>query len=242
LRTGYIPTCLTTSTTLAHLCILEPDRFARVPVWDGGRRGTNAYKAWKAEQDTDDEMKPDDRDLCDRMRDAVMADQEAAHIVNESRHEVSVVWTDRIYGRAKCRMDMLGVTFMADLKTTRTSTPRKFAYQSYDLGNHLQFGWWHEGLAHFGLAGIDTELTCYVVTVENKPPFDVCVYECEPDLLHLGQREAVEKAKAYRAAEITGSFYGVSGGQILKLDLPAFAKPDPDQKPPDMPEMEADEL
>jgi len=207
--------------TLGHMAILEPERFKRMAVWSGPKRG-NPWTAFKEEHGEDNVISESDAETVKSMCESVMADHAACRIVTESRKEISLVWTGQ-YGRAKCRPDMLTSGEFADLKTTERIHRRAFQNQYESLGYYIKMAWMIEGLhAHKVVSGIGNEMTGYVICAETKPPFDVVVYELEEDGLHVGLIEANKLAMQYRCHAESGSFAGVAAGEILRLNLPQW--------------------
>ena len=217
--------------TFIHKAILEPKLATSVavrPLVYPGKGGeekpwnNNATycKEWNAEREGELIVTKDDLVKLTNIVESVNKHPEARMLIADSQHEVGMVWSDRAYGRGKARVDMLAPSFCADLKTTADVSLRAVQSQFTKLGYYIQFGWQQEGLRALG----ETSRTFYEVVVETAPPWDVGVFEIEGDALHLGREEAVKIAKAYNVARLTDSYTGVTGGQILRLDVPDYMK------------------
>ncbi len=90
--------------------------------------------------------------------------------------ELSIVATDPMTGLLlKARMDMWCSDFnlMPDLKTCRSSDPKRFKYQARDFAYHVQIAFY----AYVArLAGMDVRTT-RIIAVENTAPFAVTCFE-----------------------------------------------------------------
>ena len=209
---------------LVHVAVLEPHLIDQFQVWEKRRAGTE-WESFNADYGVDNIVKPEDMIVALSVKKSIEQHREAARIICECKKEVSIIWTDKMYGRGKARIDLLqqnGCEF-GDLKTTSRVDPHKFRRQffSHDLSYYMQFGWIWEGLDHLLKP---TTTTAYVVSAETKPIYDVAVYEVSDDALHIGRKHAVKIARQYHIAKQTDSFNGVSGGEVLMMDAPQWMK------------------
>ena len=151
------------------------------------------------------------------MVDNLIANPDANKILSESTKEVSLFWQGK-YTPAKARLDCLGNTYAADLKTTTRIVPREFQNQAWGLGYHIQAAWGLEGLKACG-----HECNRFlIIAVESKPPYDVCVYEMSRDLVNAGKAEALEITRKYSVAKSVDTYSGCSVG-VNMLNVPAWA-------------------
>lgn len=163
--------------SLVHAVLLGGD----VLVWEADRRG----KAWTAFRDAHpDELivTASERDRAHRCADAVHARPDADELM-VGNHELPVDW--RIGDRAcSSRIDVLGWTHVAELKTAHTTRPEKFKRDCLGYAYHAQLAWYRMAAAHRGRkverAGI--------VGVETKPPYAVTVLHLTARALDAGER------------------------------------------------------
>jgi hypothetical protein len=198
--------------SLVHLIVLEPERAEKtITIYDGIRRG----KAWEAHCETCDPLFATTQDKYDelrRMRDCAWANREARWMIENSQHEVTRQWSGN-YGAAKCRRDMDGKNWFADLKTTAYIEPSAFGRQFFALGYDLQYGWY----------SIPAETdTCITIALRNKPAFDCVVYDTPRDVVEQGREEAIEIATRYACCCAAGSWSGVSATGRELLEVPAW--------------------
>lgn len=188
--------------TLVHLAVLEPERFAaEVVVFDGATRRGKEWDAFLAANDGAQIVKADEKAHIQAIRDAVLGHAAAREIVDATRHEVRLDWTDPAYGRAGALVDLLGDGFIADLKTTTTVDERAFCRQCFNLGYFEQMAWYRRG------AGVDG---VKIIAVETSAPFDVAVYSIAGMCLDPFYRKAAAIASEYRECERVGYFPGAA--------------------------------
>ncbi len=163
-----------------HTAVLEPVRFEdEYAVFAGGRRGTNDYKAFEAENADRTILKREDAELCMAVRDAVHAHRTAVSLL-AGESEVTATWTDERTGLAcKARVDHLDGECIVDLKTTSTVDEREFERTAARMLYHGQ-------LAHYrnGIGGGPNPV---IIAVEIEPPFDVAVFRLSDDAMYAGE-------------------------------------------------------
>lgn len=218
-----------------HYAIFEPHRLDRdVAVWDGGRRGTNAYKAWLADNAGKLEIGADAAGEVRAMAAAVRSHPAAGPLLAAGEAEVAIRWTDPATGlRCKGRLDWLnehadeGRILLVDLKSTRSTHPRRFAAQAARLGYHEQLAFYRRGLR--ALFGEDRPIDVAIIAVESAAPFDVVVYELDDDALYPGD-ESVSELLAKLAVCVEANHWPGRAEEPLRLDLPAWVFPGDDDE------------
>jgi len=225
MTTATPPTAAMALGTLTHLAVLEPDLFGGVPTFAGGGRLTKAFKAAQAGM-SEDLYLDGEVERAKELRDIVRKDREACWLIDNSKHEVCLTWTDDVYGAGKIRIDMMGADFFADLKTARSialpDMVREFTGR-YGRNYYLQWGWFWEGLDHLG--GVK-EMDGWVVAVETGDVPDAYAAKVNYDLIRRGQEDAVEIAREYAACRACGVYTGAAGGDIPEIYLPDWMTED----------------
>lgn len=209
---------------LVHLAILEPDRYARLPVWGAGRRYGKDWDRFVAELDGADYLQSDEVERLRSMRAAVMDDRAARSLLGGASCEQLVRWTDPLLGACKAKLDGVAANgSLVEIKTTRDLTDRRFMQQCESLGYHVQLGWYDRARAESGTSG----RPAWVIAIEcpaNSEPTDVAVYRVDPAVIQQGYETAREIGARYRACEAAGGpFLGVSGGMVLEYRRPTWA-------------------
>lgn len=189
--------------SLIHACVLEPATVAaRYAVWDGGRRGTNAHKAWCEENAGRDQITAADMGTAEAVAAAVWAHPTARKVLAGGRTEVPIKWTDPTT-RMRCKglADHIRYgrkeTALTDLKTTRDVMPRAFGRSVEAFGMHGQLAFYRGGLDALGMKPGPVR----IVAVAQEPPHEVAVYVVPDEVLDAGRDlvdELLEKVKLWR--------------------------------------------
>jgi hypothetical protein len=214
--------------THIHTAILEPKRFFAEALIYGGNltKNTKATKGWKEFEaacvaSLRVGLLPQEMEDLQGVSNAVHSNREAHSLIESMRHEVSMFWHDHLLGSCKCRIDLLNPDRAAfcDLKSTGSIEPHAMTSTQYKMGTHIQMGWCRWGLQEITGRRISSAL---IIAIEQKPPYDVAVYDMTTAFLDKGMEEAKEIAQRYRIAQSTSNYPGIAGGERLLLDLPGW--------------------
>lgn len=213
-----------------HVAILEPARFElefAAQPYMGDRRSSKVRAdedKFRADHPGITFLTVDEFDLCLRMRDAVWAHPTASEILRGKGHnEVTAVWDERETGiRCKARLDRLTKlgdwSVIADVKTSRDASPRRF---SRDV---LKYGYAHQGAMY--LDGVDTlaprPRKFVLIVVEKERPYCVAAYEMEQDALDLAADQYRKHLRTYADCLATGRWPGFDDG-LGYISLPSWA-------------------
>ena len=130
--------------------------------------------------------------------------------------------------QCKGRVDkLLDNGALVGLKTARSVDPRLFAIQAAQLGYHLQWSYYNDGLDTLG----QKPDTVIEVAVESLPPHDVVVYRIDDEVLELGQECYRKALMALVVCRETNVWPGQSNGQVQTLEMPNWAYPDDGEEP-----------
>ena len=205
--------------THLHGVILEPDEYTpRLNVWTGKVKSGKAWTEWCKVHDQAMTVTQALYDELMRVAEIVHANKDAANLIAASSHEVSLLWEHDDYGKGKARVDGMGKASIFDLKTTGAIEPRRFFNSAYDMGYHIQMGWYCHGVEV--LTG--SRPLAQVIVLEQKEPHDCYVLDIPDAIISRGMEEAIEIARRYHAHRMTGFFPGVSGGERLTYELPKW--------------------
>lgn len=150
-------------------------------VYDGERRG-KAWESFKAEHDGEDIITATEHDRVRRVADAVAAHPLAARLLTGDR-ELPIAWERQ--GRAcSSRLDCLGASWVADLKTSNTSEPNRFGRMAIRMGYHAQLAWYQDAARFIGRAAPDA----FLVAVETSAPYAVTVMQLTSRALEEGRK------------------------------------------------------
>ena len=131
--------------------------------------------------------------------------------------ERTVFWT--LNGR-ECRgtPDVDGGVYVTELKTTKSSDPRRFPWDARKLGYNGALAWYMDGLA---MQRGRTEMpeVAYIVAVESSAPYVVTVFRLTAKALDKARRTNRLWFEQLQACEAAGEFPGYSQS-IVDLDEP----------------------
>ena len=203
-----------------HVAVLEPDELPkRYVVWTGGRRYGKAWNEFKEENEGKEILTEPEFEQVGLMSSAVANDPEAKKLVTGGAPEVSIEWGDpRTGARCKCRLDYLHDDFVPDLKTTVASSIDQFQRMFVQHGYDIQAAFYADAVGY-----VLGPRPMKVLVVQNKPPYDVMVFDIGDDMIEFGRHryeKALDKLLACKAQQ---EWPGVSGGNVMTLHAPAWA-------------------
>lgn len=187
--------------TLAHLAILEPERFKEkyvvMPQFTGltkdGKESAQSKEArekkaaWLASLPPDAVVVTEDQlERLTGMVEAVLEHETARKIIETSRPEVTGYYVDRETGLyMKIRPDLMcrRRTSVTELKTTGNVEAWAFSAEIARRGYQVQLATYAAGIE-----AIDGRLPKYhnVIAVEDKEPYEVAVYVLDDAAMGLG--------------------------------------------------------
>ena len=227
--TPHDPTPAQALGTLAHMAILEPDRYERcVHVAPEVDRRTKAGKA--ADQEFRDALADDpdavvasqsQHDLARGMADAVRAQPYAAALLEDGAAEVSMLATDPETGTPlKSRADWVCGAHQAivDVKTAKDACDDAFSRAAGTYRYHLQAALYQDVAALCGLG----ERAFVFLVVESEPPHGVALYQLEDAAMHAGRVRYQRALERYRECQKTGEWPGYPR-EIQPLILPKWS-------------------
>lgn len=225
--TPFKPTPAQRLGTLAHMALLEPDRWEKDvrPVEKVDRR-TKAGKERQAELDVMAEVnpnlefvQPEEMDAALSMREAVLANPYAAALLSVGRSELSLVWRDGEL-RCKARLDHdnseHGV--IVDLKTAADASCDGFAKAVARYRYAMQAAWYMDAAEAIGLG----PRRFVFIVVENQAPWSVALYELDDVAIHNARQRVAVAVDKWRTS-IKTDFYPAYPQEIQTLELPKWA-------------------
>jgi exodeoxyribonuclease VIII len=211
-----------------HCAILEPQEYARRyatrPVALDGR--TKEGKAWLAEHAHCEVLSSDYGETVRAVAAAVRAHPTVADWLAgpDCSVERIITWTDAETGvTCKGRLDLVSDSLLIGLKTAREIAPRRFAMQAAQLGYHLQWAFYYDGLAAIGAE----PSSVYEIVVETIAPYDIAIYHVPPEVLAVGRDEYRAALARLVACRDRDHWPGQCPG-ITEFALPAWAASEQD--------------
>ena len=225
-----------------HTLVLEPHLFADdYAVWDGGRRGTNAHKAWQKTAGTRTQLTLAEFEAARDIAAAVLANHQALALLSGDdgavvRFETAGVWTDALTGLVcKGRADILRVypthAEVWDLKTSGSNAPRLLSAQCAKLRWHIQAAHYRDMarslLAKAGHPAGSVPVGGGLIVVEDNATRDVAVWELSPDTIEVGEQQRADLLQQLKDCQESGEWPG-RFRERQTLHLPAWAYDDSD--------------
>lgn len=170
-----------------------------IHVFGGKVRNGKEWDAFKAGKNERDIYRQSEIDEARRVADAVLADRLAAPFLS-GRHEVPVEWTMGGRKVATRGIDVLGKSFVCDLKTTSNAEPYTFQRGALRYGYHAQCAMYVDAARSLGVDATEA----VVIAVETTAPYAVTVHRLSPRLLEEGRklvRSWLERLQACEEAD-----------------------------------------
>lgn len=148
-----------------------------------------------------------------------------ARVWLQGRKEVSGFCPDPNTGvLRRGRIDVLGDTFLGDLKSTRDASPESFAKDAANFRYHQQAAWYLDLAADLGHPALGFAF----IVVEKVEPFFVSVIELDEEAVDLGRRLNRRALETYARCVETDEWPGYTPSGYATVSLPAWAfKEDP---------------
>ncbi len=173
--------------TIGHHIVLGPHRTRPLIKFDGEARKGKEWATFLAENDGKGEIVTqaewDDGDV---MAQAVLADPQAAKLLEGCRREVSLQWTDGGIHCATDGIDFVGGddSYIGDLKFTNSSEPGQFSRHAIRQWWHAQMVWQQRGAQANKIGARDL----YLLGCESTAPYVVTVLHLAGEELELGAK------------------------------------------------------
>ena len=152
------------------------------------------------------------------MSDNILRHPEVAQIMRNSVCEQSGFYTDKHTGMScKYRPDIRNKHFIADIKSTVSVKPNKFAADINKFGYHVSAAHYLEG--DKTLHGTNHEQFIFIA-VENKYPFEVAVYTLGAKSLERGYELRARGLNSIQLAKETGHYPMINGGMAQNIEIP----------------------
>jgi hypothetical protein len=181
-----------------------------VVLYPGKVRNGKVWDAFKAANDGKTMLIASEFDTVRRMRESLEAHPRAMELLTGGVQEERIDWTDS--GRA-CRgtPDVMhlradGTKVGVELKTTVTSHPERFAWQTRKFAYHAQCAWYKYGLERCLNYAPGAVTDFYVVAVESTAPYPVTVFRFDEESLLMGHKQCRLWLEALLGCERAGHF------------------------------------
>lgn len=126
----------------------------------------------------------------------------------------------------KCRPDMEGKTFIADLKTSAKSvTENRFAKTIFDYRYHVQAAWYLDLVNEYRKQnGISLVTNYFFIAVENVHPHNCNIFRLHENAIEEGRRlYQLDFLKYKKYLENKDYFYTGLNESVISIDIPKYA-------------------
>lgn len=207
--------------TLAHMAVLEPERFERDIAVNDENRNSNAFKAFRAEAEASGKYvcKTSEYEAAAAMRDGVYRCQAARKLLSGGKAEQTIRWRDPETGvLLKCRPDYLrpdGV--VVDIKTFADLSKDSLERQIERMRYHWQSAFYLDGVN----TAMGTNSTMFAHLFVDTEAFIARVVVLEDEVLEKAQREIVPLVDSYAECMRSNLWTGYPD-EILTVSLPDY--------------------
>lgn len=215
--------------TLAHMAILEPERFAQevllqpdfAEITGGQHHASRAYKDAKAgwmQAQGPNAMSLSFKDMAHikAMASSLRAQKEIVELLAGGRSEVSFRWHDAHQDMTcKGRADLISPGgLLVDIKTAKSALPHAISRMIGDMGYHIQAAHYLEFGRQSGLYDHENFL---LVAMEKTPPYACAGYFLDEATLLAGAQARAAAMRSLQECLKTGSWPGYPGLSVVGL-------------------------
>lgn len=167
-----------------------------------------------------------DHDRAQALADVVREHPIASNLFAGGQPEKSIYWDDPATGtRLRARPDWLtdigGRPVIVDFKTAQSAAPTEFERKAGTFGYHFQAAFYIDGVKACGLAD---DPAFVLVAVEKEPPFEVGVYEFDPEAIEFGRKQVRQAIDLYARCVEADEWPGYTDDGIRTISLPGWMK------------------
>lgn len=213
---------------LIHVALLEPEKWAeyvREPDFGDKRKKETkaAAEAFRLENAGRVVIPCDDYDMAVRCAEEIRAHREAMDLLVGGKHEHTIEWVDADTGiKCKARLDTLLPGWIADIKSTRHQTPRKFLLDGTNLLYYGAMSWYHDGAIAAGVLPAGAKFPA-IVAVQTTEPYDVMPFRMTMAAYFSGQSLWRSLIKRYAECQAADWWPGVAP-RVLDFDVMPWAQ------------------
>lgn len=212
-----------------HMFVLQPEiynaNFAAYPkVKKNTKAGKEAFAQHLADCGERIMITTEEQIIIEAMADKIKADSMCQQLLS-GEHEKEFFWTDGLTREAcKCRADAIveidGITYVVDIKTTVNAETEAFEKSGRSLGYHVQAAMYCDGVKT--VTGKECEFV--VIAIEKEPPYCLnIIHYSKPEML-LGFDKFRECLGKYHYCKANNHWYDHRGKHnvVNEANLPAY--------------------
>lgn len=149
--------------------------------------------------------------------------------LTQGQKEIAFVWECPTTGvKLKCKPDILGNGFIADIKTSKDASFDAFQRQVVDYMYFLSAAHYLKGVTHVMQKGLLVpQVTLpptafYFIVIEKKAPYAIAVYRLDAKALEIGNSMVERAVNSYAGAVATDVWTGYPA-RVIEMGLPNYA-------------------
>lgn len=217
-----------------HKIVLEKDtfnsEFAVLPTYIDRRTkaGKEEYNNFLIENADKGIISQEDYETILKMRNKIMANKVAAHLLKGEYVETSIYFQDDLTGelckvRPDCIKKISDRIVIADLKSCRSAFSEDFSKEMIKYGYDLQAYMYRLGVSIAMNVPIEN-IDFVFIAIEKKEPFLINILQADNYIFERGEMLFRKYIGQYHECKNTGVWWGLNGKQniINSLSLPAY--------------------
>ena len=205
--------------TCVHHLVLGERQDRPLVVFPGERRQGNAWEAFKHNNQGVEIVTQPEMDDAKPVAMAVLANPFAKELMAGAELEVPLKWEMRGVPCSTGGVDILGKSYVVELKTTSCAEPDAFEKHSFKMLYQAQLAWYRAGLAELSRQ-VDE---AFIVAAETEPPYPVTVFKLSAELLEDGAKSIALWLERYIQCRDAGEWPAYAQS-IVTMNAPAWAR------------------
>ncbi len=202
-----------------HTLLLEPEEYDKRIVIKPEFTGVGSQlrrKIWKEDHKGITCLSVKEEAKVPRMVEEVKKHPFAMHLMGKITDvEKTYEWLDPLTSlKCKCRVDLMGEDFMADIKSTQSAKPENFLRSCKTFGYDLSAFMYQDGIYTVDKV---KRLPYYFIVVESEEPHDVIVCHAGDDFLEQGMLKYRAGLDLMSDADVRKQYDGYARNSIIEL-------------------------
>jgi hypothetical protein len=209
----------------SHTRVLEPERAETdLVVFNGKVRRGKEWEAFKSENEGREILNPAEMAQVNSIAEGVRRNERAVALIEAARKEITLVFDGPHGIRCKARIDLLhetpGGVIIADLKTAKDVTERRFSRAVWDYYYHSQMAFYWDAACACGFDVVNA----MIIAAQNQAPHDCVMYDAT-DIVPQGRYLYNDWLDKLNQCQVSKTWPGVQG-QLgpIRLEAPAWDK------------------
>lgn len=196
--------------SIAHHIVLGPHKKRPIVLYEGGDRRGKDWLSFEAAHVGSEIVTLSEWGDAEATAMAVKADPVALSILNGAQYELPAAWEMDGFDCSTDGIDIVGPGYIAELKVTNSAEPDAWMRHATRMLYHAQMAFYSEGAR---ANGADVK-ECYIIGVEDSPPYPVTVLRLTPATLDAGRKSCAMWLERLRACEAAAAFPGYAQAPI----------------------------